>query len=89
MAPIVWTMQWMYYSVMESSSKQATIGKLACGLVVTNKNGNRTHFGQASARYWGMIASFLTLGIGFLMCTWTKRRQCLHDMVAGCLVLRK
>ena len=80
---------WLYYSLMESSSKQATVGKLACGIVVTDMQGQRIGFGQASGRYVGMIVSFLTLGIGFFMCVWTPRKQCLHDMMASCLVLKK
>lgn len=78
---------WLYYAIMESSSKQATLGKMACGLLVTNFQGERIGFGQASGRYVSKIVSSLTLFIGFIMCAWTKNRQCLHDMMAGCLVL--
>ena len=80
---------WLYYALMESSPKQATLGKMACGLFVTNLNGGRIGFGQASGRYFGMIVSVFTLFIGFLMCAWTEKRQCLHDMMASCLVLKK
>ena len=80
---------WLYYALMESSTKQATLGKQACGLVVTDLQGQRISFGQASGRYFGMFVSTLTLFIGFLMCAWTERKQCLHDMMASCLVLKK
>lgn len=80
---------WLYYALMESSPKQATLGKMACGLYVTNIQGGRIGFGQASGRYFGMILSSLTLGIGFLMCAWTEKKQCLHDMMANCLILKK
>jgi uncharacterized RDD family membrane protein YckC len=80
---------WLYYALMESSSSQATLGKMACGLFVTNLEGKRIGFGQASGRYFGMIVSALTIFIGFLMCAWTEKKQCLHDMMAGCLVLKK
>ena len=80
---------WLYYAVMESSSKQATLGKLACGLVVTDMQGQRIGFGKATGRYFGKIISGLILCIGFLMCIWTQKKQCLHDMMAGCLVIRK
>lgn len=80
---------WLYYALMESSPKQATLGKMACGFVVTNLEGGRISFGQATGRYFGMIISFLILGIGFLMCSWTERRQCLHDLFAGCLMFKK
>ena len=80
---------WLYFALMESSPKQATVGKLACGLVVTDLSGQRINFGKASGRYFAMIPSALILGIGFLMCLWTQRKQCLHDIMAGCLVVTK
>lgn len=80
---------WLYYGLLESSEKQATFGKQICGLIVTNAEGKRLSFGQASARFFGMILSSCAFGVGFLMCIWTERKQCLHDLMAGCFVLRK
>jgi uncharacterized RDD family membrane protein YckC len=80
---------WLYYALFESSSKQATPGKLACGFVVTDMNGNRISFGRATGRYFGKIISALILFIGFIMCAFTERKQCLHDMLAGCLMYKK
>jgi uncharacterized RDD family membrane protein YckC len=80
---------WLYYALMESSPKQATLGKLALGFVVTDLQGQRISFGRATGRYFGMIVSALTLCIGFLMCAWTERKQCLHDMMAGCLMAKR
>jgi uncharacterized RDD family membrane protein YckC len=80
---------WLYYALMESSPKQATLGKMACGFIVTNLDGQRISFWQATGRYFGMIVSALILCIGFLMCAWTERKQCLHDMMAGCLMFKK
>lgn len=80
---------WLYYGVTESSEKQATLGKMVCGLVVTNAEGKRLSFGHASARFFGMILSSCVFGFGFFMCIWTERKQCLHDLVSGCFVLRK
>lgn len=77
---------WLYYALMESGPKQATLGKLALGFCVTNMEGKRISFAQATGRYFGMIVSSLTLGVGFGMCAWTKRKQCLHDMMAGCIM---
>ena len=80
---------WLYYAFMESSSNQATFGKMALGIVVTDLNGNRISFARATGRYFGQIVSAFTLCIGFMMCAWTERKQCLHDMMAGCLVYKK
>lgn len=80
---------WLYYALMESSPKQATVGKNLFGLVVVDLEGRRISFLRASGRSIGILLSTLTLLIGFLMCIWTARKQCLHDMLAQCLVLQK
>ena len=80
---------WLYYALFESSSKQATPGKLAFDFVVTDMNGGRISFGRATGRYFGMILSGFMLGAGFIMCAFTEKKQCLHDILAGCLMLKK
>lgn len=80
---------WLYYAGFEASALQATPGKLAIGLKVTDLRGNRIGFGRASIRFWGKIISTIILFIGFLMVAFTQRKQGLHDMMASCLVLRK
>jgi uncharacterized RDD family membrane protein YckC len=81
--------RWLYFALMESSTWQATLGKKALGLYVTDMTGQRIAFGQATGRYFGKIISGLVLGIGFIMAGFTARKQALHDLMAGCLVLRK
>jgi uncharacterized RDD family membrane protein YckC len=80
---------WLYFAAMESSSKQATLGKMAVGLYVTDMDGNRISFGRATGRYFGRIISGLILCIGYFMAGFTEKKQTLHDMMAGCLVLSK
>ena len=80
---------WLYFAVCESSRWQATIGKLALGLQVTDEYGGRIGFARASGRYFGKFVSILSLGIGFLPAGWTVRKQALHDDMAGCCVVRK
>ncbi len=77
----------VYFVCAESSSWQATIGKRIFGLKVTDENGQRISFWRSLGRYLGCIVSGLTLCIGYLMCLWTERKQCLHDKMAGCLVI--
>jgi uncharacterized RDD family membrane protein YckC len=86
--PIVTVAQWLYFALMESSSKQATLGKMALGIKVTDLNGNRIGFGKATGRYFAKILSALILGIGFLMAAFTAKKQALHDMLAGTLVVK-
>lgn len=80
---------WLYYALMESSNTQATVGKMALGLYVTDLNGNKIGFGRATGRYFGKIVSSIILCIGFMMAGWTAKKQALHDMMAGTLVLKR
>lgn len=80
---------WIYFAVMESSGKQATLGKMALGIKVTSTEGEKITFGKASGRYFGKILSALILLIGFVMVAFTEKKQGLHDIMAGCLVLNK
>jgi uncharacterized RDD family membrane protein YckC len=79
---------WLYYALMESSTKQATLGKMALGIVVTDLEGRRIGFGKATGRYFAKILSALIIGIGFLMVAFTQRKQGLHDILAGTLVVK-
>lgn len=80
---------WFYFAAMESSARQATLGKSALDIMVTDLDGRSVSFGRASARYFGKFISFLLFGIGFIMAAFTVRRQALHDKMAGCLVIRR
>jgi uncharacterized RDD family membrane protein YckC len=81
---------WIYYAWMESSSSQGTLGKMALGLIVTDLYGNRITFAHASGRFFAkIITGLIPFGIGYIMAGFTEKKQALHDMIAGCLVLRK
>lgn len=80
---------WIYQAVMESSIRQATLGKMALGIIVTDLYGKRVSFGKASGRYFGQFLSWFIFGIGFLMIAFTARKQGLHDIMARCLVVNK
>ncbi|MBE9178168.1 RDD family protein [Oculatella sp. LEGE 06141] len=80
---------WLYYALMESSPQQATLGKQAMGIVVTDENGDRISFGKATGRHFGKFISSIILLIGYIMAAFTEKRQALHDMMAGTLVVKK
>jgi len=82
-------LRWLYHTLMESSSMQATIGKAALGILVTDDRGGRISTVRANGRYWAKIVSAIPLGFGFLMAGFTPRRQALHDLIAGTLVVRR
>jgi uncharacterized RDD family membrane protein YckC len=80
---------WLYYALMEGSSKQATLGKMALGIVVTDAQGRRVSFTKATGRYFGKIISGIILYVGFIMIAFTEKKQGLHDIMADCLVVMK
>jgi uncharacterized RDD family membrane protein YckC len=86
---IRFVINWLYYALLESSAWQATLGKKALGLEVTDLEGRRVSFARASGRFFGKILSTLILFIGFFMIGFTARKQGLHDILAGTLVMRK
>jgi uncharacterized RDD family membrane protein YckC len=81
---------WLYHALLESSEWQATAGKKILGLEVTDLAGARVSFGRATGRHFAkFITGLVPLAIGYIMAGFTEKRQALHDMLAGCLVLRK
>ena len=93
---------WLYEALLESSKAQGTLGKMAVGIVVTNLEGRRVDFGKATIRYalpWltNLIAlvpalalpSGLLLIADSLAVAFTPKKQALHDMIAGCLVVNR
>lgn len=89
-AAVAVVLKWLYFAYLESGEKQATWGKQALGLYVTDGAANRISFGRASGRFFAKIISgLIPLGIGYIMAGFTERKQALHDMIAGCLVLRR
>ena len=87
--PLGIMMNWLYEAGFLSSARQATPGKMALSLVVTDLAGARISFGRATGRFFGRYLSSITLLIGYLIQPFTERRQALHDLVAGTLVLRR
>ena len=81
--------QIFYYTLMESSKFQGTLGKMALGIKVTDMNGEKLDFVKAFVRNLCKIISNFTLLIGYIMAGFTEKKQALHDMIAGTLVVKK
>jgi uncharacterized RDD family membrane protein YckC len=77
----------LYAAFLESSEKQATLGKMIVGIKVTDSNLQRISFGQAAARHFSKYISGLILCIGYIMAGFTDKKRALHDMIAGTLVV--
>ncbi len=82
---VVW---WWYCARLESSRWQGTLGQQLLDLRVTDREGRRIGFLRASGRFFAQVLSLLLCGLGYLFNLWTPRRQTLHDLVAGCTIVR-
>ena len=82
-------LHWVYAAAMESSVTQGTLGKMALGMKVTDKQGRRISFVQASGRYFSKFLSTLIFFGGFLMVAFSNKKLGLHDRIAGTVVVRK
>lgn len=78
----------LYYAGMHASKLQGTLGKVIVGIKVTDLNGRRISFGRALGRFFATILSSI-LYIGYIMAAFTQRKQSLHDMIAGTVVIYK
>lgn len=87
--PLLTGVSWLYYALLESSSWQATLGKRALGLAVTDLDGNPISFWRATGRHFAKIISGIIIWIGFIMAGFTEKKQALHDLMAGCLVVKR
>ncbi len=85
---VTYVIHWLYHAIMESSARQATWGKVICGLVISDLEGGRISFGRATSRFFAkqIVGHILTLGVGFMFCGWTEKKQCLHDILVNTVV---
>lgn len=81
------TSSWLYAAFMESSRWQGTLGQQLLGIRVTDRRGRRVSFARATGRHFAQLLSVATAGIGYLMVAFHPRKQALHDLVAGCLLV--
>ncbi len=86
-----WTaalISWLYFATQESSGWMATLGKRAMGLAVQGIDGRQLSFGRASIRWAARWLSGLAFGLGYALALFNDKRQTLHDLVAGTVVIR-
>jgi len=88
-AMMVIAAHWLYFALQESSAKQATFGKRAMKIVVTDDQGKRLTFARASGRAFARLLSSMFFSIGYLLALFTARKQALHDLIASTVVLRR
>lgn len=79
----------VYYGFFHASANQASLGKMAVGIKVTDEHGGHISFWRGFGRYFGLILSSIPLGIGLIMAGFTDRKRALHDMLCSTLVVDK
>lgn len=79
---------WLYFSIFESSTLMATLGKLTVRIKVMDCQGVRITFLRATGRYFGKYISSFLLCMGFLMIFFMKKKQALHDIFAATIVIK-
>jgi len=78
----------IYCTIMESSARQGSWGKILMGLKVSDEKGAPINFSRSLIRNLSKIISTGTIGLGYMMGFFDKKQQCLHDKIAGTLVIK-
>lgn len=79
---------WLYFTVFEGSSMQATPGKLLMKVIVTDSSGYVPGYGRAALRSLAKYVSFLILPLSVIIVLYTDRKQAFHDFMANTVVVR-
>ena len=87
--PVSALIAWAYFVILESSPARGTLGKMALNLYVGDLRGDPITFRRAALRNFLKSISWLLLGLGFVAAAFTPRKQAVHDLLGGTLVLRK
>jgi uncharacterized RDD family membrane protein YckC len=76
----------IYFTLMESSEKQGTLGKMLLNLKVGDSNGRQLSMSNAFGRKLAKLISSIIFCIGFMMVGWDDKKQGLHDKIADTYV---
>lgn len=90
-AVIFMVLQSAYNIIMEASPKQATLGKMMVGAVVTVRDGSRPGLGKIVMRntVGRFVANVMPFYSGYVMGLFNKEKRCIHDMMSGTVVRKR
>lgn len=80
---------WLYFTLYESSLQQATPGKQILNINVNNSSQEKISWLQANIRYFAKIISMLPLMMGYILAAITPQKQTLHDKIASTFIVKK
>ena len=85
------TLTLAYFLIFWVNYDGATPGKKLLGIKIAKDNGEKLTYPIAFIRWIGSMISAATMfffGIGYLWIIWDKKKQALHDKIAGTVVVR-
>jgi uncharacterized RDD family membrane protein YckC len=85
---VLFSALYLAYFTLFIGFRGQTPGKMICGLKVLRLDGSPVGFGQAAIRTLGYYVNLFTLCIGFLWVAFDRRKQGLHDKIAGTCEIR-
>ena len=78
------------YAVILTAWRGQTVGKMALGIQVVDRDGNIPGIGAVLLReIVGKFLSGIALGLGYLWVAWDREKRGWHDHIAGTYVVRK
>jgi uncharacterized RDD family membrane protein YckC len=78
----------VYTAGMMASRAAGTLGMQIMDLRIQRVDGRRAGIGIAVLRWFASLLSLLLLGLGYLVMLIHPRRQTLHDLIAGTVIVR-
>lgn len=78
----------LYHTVLEGSAG-LTPGKLAAGIRMVDRNGNKAGIVRVFFRNVMKVLTVFTGGLGFAITAFTRQRQAMHDVLGGTLVVAR
>jgi uncharacterized RDD family membrane protein YckC len=83
---LIFLLVWGYFAIQESSTRKGTVGKQAMNVIVTDLDGNKISFIQATIRFFGKFIAAIPFFAGFFLILFTEKKQALHDIIAKTVV---
>jgi uncharacterized RDD family membrane protein YckC len=91
MIPLGWILSLffnvLYFPFFWSSSARATPGKYIMDLAVVTNDGSQLDLKTALIRYFCQFISSALLFFGYIIALFTEKKQTLHDLLAGTVVI--
>ncbi|MES2268303.1 MAG: RDD family protein [Bacteroidota bacterium] len=78
----------IYNVKLEAGPKRGTLGKQLMKIRVCDLYGEQITTNQAVGRNLGKYLSTATLFVGYIICFFTAKQQCLHDMLTDIVVIK-